>query len=90
MRLQVLMRELWLQMWHELHPDATSKFVTKGIQCFYLFLSLYAKITLIVHILLISFSEQLCEVRYEMLTVTGIMERLDALGLITVNTGLHF
>lgn len=24
------MRELWLQMWHDIHPDAKSKFVTKG------------------------------------------------------------
>ncbi|KAJ1692390.1 hypothetical protein LUZ63_009088 [Rhynchospora breviuscula] len=29
-RSQVLMRELWLQMWHEFHPDAKSKFVTKA------------------------------------------------------------
>ncbi|KAJ8749147.1 hypothetical protein K2173_013754 [Erythroxylum novogranatense] len=26
----VLMRELWLQMWHDIHPDAKSKFVTKA------------------------------------------------------------
>ena len=24
------MRELWLEMWHDVHPDAKSKFVTKG------------------------------------------------------------
>lgn len=24
------MRELWLQMWHDIHPDAKLKFVTKG------------------------------------------------------------
>ncbi|XP_026660396.1 phospholipid--sterol O-acyltransferase-like isoform X3 [Phoenix dactylifera] len=29
-RSQVLMRELWLQMWHDIHPDAKSKFVTKA------------------------------------------------------------
>ncbi|KAL6340267.1 hypothetical protein AAG906_040703 [Vitis piasezkii] len=29
-RSPVLMRELWLQMWHDIHPDAKSKFVTKG------------------------------------------------------------
>ncbi|XP_031276955.1 phospholipid--sterol O-acyltransferase [Pistacia vera] len=29
-RSPVLMRELWLQMWHDIHPDATSKFVTKA------------------------------------------------------------
>ncbi|KAH7669763.1 Phospholipid:diacylglycerol acyltransferase protein [Dioscorea alata] len=28
-RLPVFMRELWLQMWHDIHPDAKSKFVTK-------------------------------------------------------------
>nr|POE98152.1 phospholipid--sterol o-acyltransferase [Quercus suber] len=26
----VLMRELWLQMWHDIHPDAKSRFVTKA------------------------------------------------------------
>ncbi|MQL92823.1 hypothetical protein Taro_025465, partial [Colocasia esculenta] len=30
-RSPVLMRELWLQMWHDIHPDARSKFVTKGM-----------------------------------------------------------
>ncbi|KAL5863796.1 hypothetical protein ACOSQ3_001310 [Xanthoceras sorbifolium] len=29
-RSPVLMRELWLQIWHDIHPDATSKFVTKA------------------------------------------------------------
>uniref|UniRef100_A0A1D1YKQ7 Phospholipid--sterol O-acyltransferase n=1 Tax=Anthurium amnicola TaxID=1678845 RepID=A0A1D1YKQ7_9ARAE len=29
-RSPVLMRELWLQMWHDIHPDAVSKFVTKA------------------------------------------------------------
>ncbi|XP_020274244.1 phospholipid--sterol O-acyltransferase [Asparagus officinalis] len=29
-RSPVLMRELWLQMWHDIHPDASSKFVTKA------------------------------------------------------------
>lgn len=24
------MRELWLEMWHDIHPDAKSKFVMKG------------------------------------------------------------
>uniref|UniRef100_A0A0E0GER3 Phospholipid--sterol O-acyltransferase n=1 Tax=Oryza nivara TaxID=4536 RepID=A0A0E0GER3_ORYNI len=28
-RMPVLMRELWLEMWHDMHPDAKSKFVTK-------------------------------------------------------------
>ncbi|KAK9087571.1 hypothetical protein Syun_029965 [Stephania yunnanensis] len=28
-RSPVLMRELWLQIWHDIHPDAKSKFVTK-------------------------------------------------------------
>ncbi|CAM8933296.1 unnamed protein product [Rhodiola kirilowii] len=28
-RSSVLMRELWLQMWHDIHPDAKLKFVTK-------------------------------------------------------------
>jgi hypothetical protein len=27
----VLMRELWLEMWHDMHPDSKSKFVTKGL-----------------------------------------------------------
>jgi hypothetical protein len=25
------MRELWLEMWRDIHPDAKSEFVTKGI-----------------------------------------------------------
>lgn len=25
------MRELWLEMWHDMHPDSKSKFVTKGM-----------------------------------------------------------
>ena len=25
------MRELWLEMWHDMHPDSKSKFVTKGL-----------------------------------------------------------
>ncbi|KAG8640229.1 phospholipid--sterol O-acyltransferase isoform X2 [Manihot esculenta] len=29
-RSAVLMRELWLQMWHDIHPDKKSEFVTKG------------------------------------------------------------
>ncbi|CAI0434557.1 unnamed protein product [Linum tenue] len=29
-RSPVLMRELWLQMWHDIRPDTTSKFVTKA------------------------------------------------------------
>lgn len=29
-RMQVLMRELWLQMWHDIHPNMQSSFVTKG------------------------------------------------------------
>ncbi|XP_015968135.1 phospholipid--sterol O-acyltransferase [Arachis duranensis] len=29
-RSPVLMRELWLEMWHDVHPDAKSKFVTKA------------------------------------------------------------
>ncbi|KAF6156226.1 hypothetical protein GIB67_030229 [Kingdonia uniflora] len=29
-RSPVLMRELWLQMWHDIHPGAKSKFVTKA------------------------------------------------------------
>ncbi|EYU17938.1 hypothetical protein MIMGU_mgv1a002679mg [Erythranthe guttata] len=29
-RSSVLMRELWLEMWHDTHPDKTSKFVTKA------------------------------------------------------------
>uniref|UniRef100_A0A6P4A6P8 phospholipid--sterol O-acyltransferase isoform X1 n=1 Tax=Ziziphus jujuba TaxID=326968 RepID=A0A6P4A6P8_ZIZJJ len=29
-RSPVLMRELWLQMWHDIHPKAKSKFVTKA------------------------------------------------------------
>ncbi|XP_020599211.1 phospholipid--sterol O-acyltransferase [Phalaenopsis equestris] len=29
-RSSVLMRELWLQMWHDIQPDAKSKFVTKA------------------------------------------------------------
>ncbi|XP_024019167.1 phospholipid--sterol O-acyltransferase [Morus notabilis] len=29
-RSPVLMRELWLQLWHDIHPKATSKFVTKA------------------------------------------------------------
>ncbi|CAL5370319.1 unnamed protein product [Camellia sinensis] len=29
-RSPVLMRELWLEMWHDSHPDSKSKFVTKA------------------------------------------------------------
>ncbi|KAK6164428.1 hypothetical protein DH2020_001292 [Rehmannia glutinosa] len=29
-RSSVLMRELWLEMWHDIHPDKKSKFVTKA------------------------------------------------------------
>ncbi|GAA0166386.1 acyltransferase [Lithospermum erythrorhizon] len=29
-RSPVLMRELWLEMWHDIHPDKRSKFVTKA------------------------------------------------------------
>lgn len=29
-RSPALMRELWLEMWHDMHPAAESKFVTKG------------------------------------------------------------
>ncbi|KAK3028116.1 hypothetical protein RJ639_038977, partial [Escallonia herrerae] len=29
-RSPVLMRELWLEMWHDIHPDKQSKFVTKA------------------------------------------------------------
>ncbi|KDP26492.1 hypothetical protein JCGZ_17650 [Jatropha curcas] len=29
-RSPVLMRELWLQIWHDIHPNAKSKFVTKA------------------------------------------------------------
>ncbi|KAF2314724.1 hypothetical protein GH714_030180 [Hevea brasiliensis] len=29
-RSPVLMRELWLQMWHDIHPDKKSEFVTKA------------------------------------------------------------
>ncbi|MED6111585.1 hypothetical protein PIB30_053558 [Stylosanthes scabra] len=29
-RSPVLMRELWLEMWHDVHPDAKGKFVTKA------------------------------------------------------------
>ncbi|XP_057965162.1 phospholipid--sterol O-acyltransferase [Malania oleifera] len=29
-RTPALMRELWLQLWHDIHPDAKSKFVTKA------------------------------------------------------------
>ncbi|KAM1591741.1 hypothetical protein FF1_035643 [Malus domestica] len=29
-RSPVVMRELWLEMWHDIHPDAKSKFVTKA------------------------------------------------------------
>lgn len=29
-RMPVLMRELWLEMWHDIHPDKKSNFVTKG------------------------------------------------------------
>lgn len=29
-RSPVLMRELWLEMWHDIHPDKKFKFVTKG------------------------------------------------------------
>ncbi|VFR00585.1 unnamed protein product [Cuscuta campestris] len=28
-RSPVLMRELWLEMWHDIHPDKKSEFVTK-------------------------------------------------------------
>ncbi|PWZ23353.1 hypothetical protein Zm00014a_008214 [Zea mays] len=31
-RTPVLMRELWLEMWHDLHPDSKSKFVTKAFR----------------------------------------------------------
>ncbi|XP_024967644.1 phospholipid--sterol O-acyltransferase [Cynara cardunculus var. scolymus] len=29
-RSPILMRELWLEMWHDIHPDKKSKFVTKA------------------------------------------------------------
>lgn len=31
-RMPVLMRELWLEMWHDMHPDSNSKFVTKAFR----------------------------------------------------------
>ncbi|KMZ69805.1 Phospholipid:diacylglycerol acyltransferase [Zostera marina] len=31
-RMQVLMRELWLQMWHDIHPNMQSSFVTKAVR----------------------------------------------------------
>ncbi|XP_059433222.1 phospholipid--sterol O-acyltransferase isoform X3 [Corylus avellana] len=31
-RSPVLMREVWLQMWHDIHSDAQSNFVTKGMR----------------------------------------------------------
>ncbi|XP_062220698.1 phospholipid--sterol O-acyltransferase isoform X2 [Phragmites australis] len=31
-RMPVLMRELWLEMWHDMHPDSKSKFVTKAFR----------------------------------------------------------
>jgi hypothetical protein len=31
-RTPVLMRELWLEMWHDMHPDSKSKFVTKAFR----------------------------------------------------------
>jgi len=29
------MRELWLEMWRDIHPDAKSEFVTKGISHYF-------------------------------------------------------
>lgn len=44
-RYPVLMRELWLQMWHDIHPDTKTKFVTKGTILYQLhFLYLYSSI----------------------------------------------
>lgn len=37
----VLMRELWLEMWHDMHPDAKSKFVTKGVLSFNSYYQIY-------------------------------------------------
>ncbi|CAL4967604.1 unnamed protein product [Urochloa decumbens] len=31
-RTPVLMRELWLEMWHDMHPESKSKFVTKAFR----------------------------------------------------------
>lgn len=31
-RYPFLMRELWLQMWHDIHPNAKSEFVTKAVR----------------------------------------------------------
>uniref|UniRef100_K3YR00 Phospholipid--sterol O-acyltransferase n=1 Tax=Setaria italica TaxID=4555 RepID=K3YR00_SETIT len=31
-RMPVLMRELWLEMWHDMHPESKSKFVTKAFR----------------------------------------------------------
>jgi hypothetical protein len=40
-RMPVLMRELWLEMWHDMHPDAKSKFVTKGVLSFNSYYQIY-------------------------------------------------
>lgn len=48
-RSPVLMRELWLQMWHDIHPDAKSKFVTKG-EALYLFFHLLLYKVLYAHL----------------------------------------
>ncbi|XVF81028.1 hypothetical protein PTKIN_Ptkin15bG0123500 [Pterospermum kingtungense] len=44
-RSPVLMRELWLQIWHDIHVDTTSKFVTKG-ETLCAFLLLFSKVKL--------------------------------------------
>uniref|UniRef100_A0ACD5YQ98 Uncharacterized protein n=1 Tax=Avena sativa TaxID=4498 RepID=A0ACD5YQ98_AVESA len=31
-RMPVVMRELWLEMWHDMHPNSKSKFVTKAFR----------------------------------------------------------
>uniref|UniRef100_A0A453PJ10 Uncharacterized protein n=1 Tax=Aegilops tauschii subsp. strangulata TaxID=200361 RepID=A0A453PJ10_AEGTS len=31
-RMPVVMRELWLEMWHDMHPHSKSKFVTKAFR----------------------------------------------------------
>lgn len=77
------MRELWLQMWHDIHPDAKSKFMTKGtLSYFSPFFS--------VRILAVKrnyICEQLSAVHLGMLTAIGIMLKLDVLGQNIVNTG---
>lgn len=80
-RSPVLMRELWLQMLHDIHPNAKSSFVTKGESHLPLFTG---------HFLRICETDNFSQLSVDLWgtrIVTGTMEKLVVPGLSTVNTG---